>query len=214
MVVAHFSGSGVPGVLFMALSRTLIRANAVSNPSVSDAIYQANDLIINDKLINVGSGISGSLFYALIDLKERTLTYIEDGSSQPVIIEGTTGDQIVLEAIGTPLGVSNALNVEENSTTLSTGDIVVLYTDGIVKAVNKKGEEFDRKRMMQILENDQDSSAQAIIQRLKEELLLFTENTPKPEDITLIALKDKGAEEISLDAKGVRDYLALLNYKA
>jgi serine phosphatase RsbU (regulator of sigma subunit) len=210
LVVAHFSsGMGVPGVLFMALSRALIRANVVCNPTVSDAIYQANDLIINDIKINRGSGIFGTLFYALIDLKERSLTY--SGTCQPEIIERTTDDMIVLEANGIPLGVSNALNIEENCTTLSSGDTVVLYTNGLVKAVNEKGEEFKRKRLMQILENNQDSSAQDIIKKIKEKVLLFTENTPMSEDITLIALGDKGAQKIPLDAKRVRDYITLLN---
>lgn len=190
----------------------MIRANAVSNPTVSDAIYQANDLIINDIIINRGSGIFGTLFYALIDLKERNLTY--SGTCKPEIIEGTTADMIVLEANGIPLGVSDAITVEENSTTLSSGDTVVLYTDGVVKAVNEKGEEFKRKRLIQILENNQDSSAQDLIKKIKEKVLLFTENTPMSADITLIALEDKGAPEISLDARGVRDYVALLNTHA
>ena len=209
LVVAHVSGSGIPAVLFMALSRALIRANAVSNPTVSDAIHKANDLIIND-IVNMGSGMFVSLFYALIDLKERSLTYVEVEDNQPVIIEGgTTGDLIVLEAKGTPLGVSNA-NIEENSTSLSTGDTVVLYTDGVVKAVNEKREEFDKKGLMTLIENNQDSYAQDLIQKIKEEVLLFTGNTPRSDDITSIVLKDKGAQEISLDTKGVRDYLALL----
>lgn len=210
LVVAHVSGSGIPAVLFMALSRALIRANAISNPNVSDAIHKANDLIIND-IVDVGSGVFVSLFYALIDLKERSLTYVGVEDNQPVIIEGgTTGDLIVLEAKGAPLGVSNALNIEENSTSLSTGDTVVLYTDGVVKSLNEKREEFDKKGLMALIENNQDSHAQDLIQKIKEEVLLFTGNTSRSDDITLIALKDKGAQEISLDTKGVRDYLALL----
>ena len=211
LVIAHFSGTGVTGVLFMALSRALIRANAVSNPTVSDAIYQANNLIINDILINRDPKIFGSLFYALIDLKERKLTYVENETHQPEIIEGATDDLILLEANRTPLGLSSAFNIKESSITLSTGDTVVIYTDGVVKAVNEKGEEFNRKRLMQILENNHNCSAQDIIKKIKEELLLFTGNTLMSEDITLVALKDNGAQEISLDARGVRDYVALLN---
>jgi len=71
--------------------------------------------------------------------------------------------------------------------------------------------EFNRKMLMQIIENNQDSSAQDIAQIIKEQVLLFKENTSMSGDITLIALKDKGARQFSLDAKEVRDYVALLN---
>ncbi len=210
LVVAHFSGSGILGVLFMALSRVLIRANAVSYPTVSDAIYQANDLIVNDKLLDTGSGISGSLFYALIDLKERNITYIKDEARESIEVDGPISNIIALSANGTQFEVSNALNIEESCITLSTGDTVLLYTDGAVKVLNRNQEEFGIGRMMSVLEKNQDSSAHDLIQKVKEELLLFVKDMPILEDITLIALSDKGAEQISLDTKEVSDYITLL----
>ncbi len=211
LVIAHFSGGGVLGVLFMALSRVLIRANAVSYPTVSDAICQANDLIVNDKLLDVGSGISASLFYALIDLKERNITYIKDEARESIVVDGLTSNIIALRANGTQFEVSNALNIKESCTTLSTGDTVLLYTDGAVKVLNRNGEEFSIGRMMTILEKNQDSSAHGLIQKIKDELVLFIKDMPISEDITLIALSDKGAEQILLDAKDVSDYVTLLN---
>lgn len=212
LVVAHFSGgSGVPGVLFMALSRALVRANAGSNPTVSDAIYQANDLITNNKLIHGESGISGSLFYALIDFKERNITYVKDETSESIVVDGADNDLVLLGANGTQFGALNASATEESCITLSTGDTVVLCTSGVVNAVNGAGEEFGRHRMVRIMENNQDSSAHDLIQKIKEKLLLFVDHTPMCEDTTLIALKDNGAGEILLDAKGVSDYVALLN---
>ena len=211
LVVAHFSGSSILGVLFMALSRVLIRANAESYPTVSDAIYQANDLIVNEKLLDADSGISGSLFYAIIDLKERNITYIKDEARESIEVDGPISNIIALSANGTQFEVSNALNIEESCITLSTGDTVVLCTSGVVNAVNGAGEEFGRHRMVRIMENNQDSSAHDLIQKIKEKLLLFVDHTPMCEDTTLIALKDNGAGEILLDAKGVSDYVALLN---
>ncbi len=64
---------------------------------------------------------------------------------------------------------------------------------------------------MTILEKNQDSSAHGLIQKIKDELLLFMKDMPISEDITLIALSDKGAEQILLDAKDVSDYVTLLN---
>ena len=63
---------------------------------------------------------------------------------------------------------------------------------------------------MSILEKNQDSSAHDLIQKVKEELLLFIKDMPISEDITLIALSDKGAEQISLGTKEVNDYVTLL----
>ena len=79
LVIAVVSGKGVPAALFMALSRTLVRANAIGNPTVSGAIRRANDLIVEDDRANMFV----TLFYSVLDPKRKTLSYVNAGHNPP-----------------------------------------------------------------------------------------------------------------------------------
>ena len=96
LVIADVSGKGFPAALFMALSRTYIRANAMGKATASEAIRMANNLITKD----AKSGMFVTLFYAILDLHKKQLHYVNAGHYPPLLCKGADGTVMLLGAQG------------------------------------------------------------------------------------------------------------------
>lgn len=187
LAIADVSGKGVPAALFMALSRTLIRASTARNPATVNAIKQANSLICEDSK----TSMFVTLFYAILDANKMTLTYINAGHNPPLLFRSGTTDIALLEAKGIALGVIEQVDLDEVELELKRGDTVVLYTDGVTEALNEAGEEFGSARLMAVLRAQSGSSARELIAQIRDAIQTFTGNQPQFDDITLMVLKAK-----------------------
>jgi HAMP domain-containing protein len=185
IVIADVSGKGVPAALFMGLSRTLVRANAMAQASVSETLIRANDLITE----NERSSMFVTVFYGVLDPVRRTLTYVSAGHNAPFMLRNGRVDTIVLKAEGVALGVMPEIDLEEREIKLDAGDIVVLYTDGVTEAINHNEEEFGVARLTAIAEQNRDRTAAEIIGEIKAGVIRYSEGQPQFDDITLIVVK-------------------------
>jgi HAMP domain-containing protein len=187
LVIADVSGKGVPAALFMALSRTLVRANVSDNLSAAATIIKSNELISeNDR-----SNMFVTLFYGVLDPVKRSLTYVSAGHNPPFVIRRGGQDIITLKARGVALGVMPDIELEEKEIILDSGDVVVLYTDGVTEAVNNHDELIGEQRVMKLAEQSRELSAAEIVQRIKNGVLEFSQEQPQFDDITLMVLKVK-----------------------
>ena len=185
LTIADVSGKGVPAALFMALSRTIVRAKATRSSGVSEVIRDANSLITAD----AKSGMFVTLFYAVLDLSERTLTYVRAGHNPPVIFKAKTRTLMRLDAKGIALGAIADIELEERKIILDGGDTVVFYTDGVTEAINKSMEQFGEERLITTIKVNHELSANDMIEKIKGEMLAFCGDEPQFDDITLMALK-------------------------
>jgi len=185
LVIADVSGKGVPAALFMALSRTLVRANARGNLTAAAAIERANDLIAEDERANMFV----TLFYCILDPKEKTLTYVNAGHNFPLMLRENGNVLIMLEAKGIALGIMPSIELEEKEIILRQGDIVVLYTDGVTEAINDKEEQFGVQRLVSTIEENRNLSASELIKQIQQAVTEFSQGQPQFDDLTLMILK-------------------------
>jgi len=185
IVIADVSGKGVPAALFMALSRTLVRANVSSTLTASEAIQKANDLISQEAKF----GMFVTLFYAVLDTNQKILNYVNAGHNPPFVLKGNSRDIILLRAKGVALGVMEDITLEQKNITLASDDIVVFYTDGITEAINKAGEQFGEARLTELISRNVDLPMKDLIRRVKDEVFTFAQGQPQHDDFTLVLLK-------------------------
>jgi serine phosphatase RsbU (regulator of sigma subunit) len=185
LVVADVSGKGVPAALFMALSRTLVRASVSDKVTPSQAINKTNELIAE----NERSNMFVTLFYGVLDPVNMKLTYVSAGHNPPFMLSRGGEDIIMLKARGIALGVVPEMNLEEKEITLDSNDIVVLYTDGVTEAINSENEQFGQERMIAIAEQNQHLPAAEIVKRIKDGVIDFSSGVPQFDDLTLLVLK-------------------------
>jgi sigma-B regulation protein RsbU (phosphoserine phosphatase) len=184
-VIADVSGKGFPAALFMALSRTCVRAYAVGKATASEAICMANSLIsLDDK-----SDMFVTLFYAMLDTKSKQLRYVNAGHNPPIVLGSPKSSLVILAAKGIALGVMPVIDLEEKKITLHAGETVLLYTDGVTESVNMKNEQFGQSRLIKLVENNQSLSAHELIRLIEKEVIAFSEGQPQFDDLTLMVLK-------------------------
>ena len=185
IIIADVSGKGVPAALFMALSRTLVRANVADNITASQAMQRANHLISQEAKM----GMFVTLFYAVLNSEKGKLEYVNAGHNPPFVVKKNSGDVILLRANGIAMGVIDDVSLEEKEIKLDSNDIVVFYTDGITEAINDNGEQFGEKRLIETINHNADLPVKDLINRVKDDVFAFAQGQPQFDDFTLVILK-------------------------
>ena len=185
LVIADVSGKGVPAALFMALSRTLIRASTLANADPAAAIGHANQLICEDSK----TSMFVTLFYAILDSRAMTLNYVNAGHNPPLLLKSTSSDVVLLKAKGIALGVTDEVSLQSVRVDLRPGDVLVLYTDGVTEAINDREEEFGEERLLKVITENRSQSASALLEQILAAITAFAGDRPQHDDITLMILK-------------------------
>ena len=185
IIIADVSGKGVPAALFMALSRTLVRANVADNRTAAQAMQKANHLISQEAKM----GMFVTLFYAVLNPEKRLLQYVNAGHNPPFVIKKNSGDVILLRANGIAMGVMDEVSLEQKEIELASNDIVVFYTDGITEAINGAGEQFGEKRLIETINQNMDLPVKDLIGRVKDDVFAFAQGQPQHDDFTMVLLK-------------------------
>ncbi|WP_292522113.1 SpoIIE family protein phosphatase [Methanoculleus sp.] len=184
-VIADVSGKGVPAALFMALSRTVLRANAQVPRSAREAVSEANVLIAED----AKSGMFVTLFYAVVDPEEKTLTYVNAGHNPPLLFRPGGGRPVPLKGTGIILGVMPEAEYREETVSLESGDLLLLYTDGVTEAINPDEVQFGEERLIETVMGWRDLSPAEIIDRVRDAVTEFSGDEPQFDDMTLMVIR-------------------------
>ncbi|MDQ1262649.1 MAG: phosphoserine phosphatase RsbU/P, partial [Euryarchaeota archaeon] len=187
-VIADVSGKGVPAALFMALTRTIVRACATPHERAAERLSCANNIVVFDSR-SVTSGMFVTLFFASLNQKDRSLVYANAGHNPPLLFRAAARCIEAMEVTGVALGMRADMEYEQRQLTLESGDILLLYTDGIVEAMNDKEELFGQNRLRSSLATATELSAQGILDSILHDLRQFTEGAEQSDDITAILIK-------------------------
>ena len=127
-------------------------------------------------------------FFADFDAATRTLSYIRAGHNVPVL-RRARGELERLEAGDLPLGIRGGRNFASGSTSLLPGDLLVIFTDGVIEAINDHGEEFGEGRLLEAVRTLPPHSALATLERLTSAVDSFVGTTRQHDDITWLLLR-------------------------
>lgn len=183
LVMADVSGKGVPAALFMALSRTVVRAHA-RHSGAQEAIRDANILIAEDSK----SGMFVTLFYGVVDAARLTMTYVNAGHNPPLLF-GRDGEPRELKATGIILGVMDDAEYQERTVDLSHGDLLLFYTDGVTEAINPDEEQFGEERLIATVHACRHLPSKEIVERIQQAVFDFCGREPQFDDLTLMVLQ-------------------------
>src|SRR5512136_1268377 len=146
VVIADVSDKGMPAALFMALSRTIVRASLIQAESPADGMRHANQLICADS----PNSMFVTLFAAQLNRVGGDLTYVNAGHNPPYLYRAAEDQPRRLARTGMALGIDDTACFDQQSVRLEPGDALILYTDGILDALNVRGEEFGDERLRRV----------------------------------------------------------------
>ena len=186
IVVADVVDKGVPAALFMAFSRSTLRASLGQQLSPAESIAEANRLICADDAY----GMYLTLAYLEVAAGSSHLTYVNAGHPPPLMRAPGQPVIVPLYRTGKLIGVLEDIEYQHKQVTVEPGSFVVLYTDGVTEATNLGGEEFGDQRLKDILLNsDPNVSAEALLSAITNALDEFRSKAKQSDDITLVVLR-------------------------
>lgn len=186
LVIADVSGKGVPASLFMAVSRTLLRATALRGVSSAECLTYANKLLCKESL----DSMFVTVFYGIYHYKTGMMDYTNAGHNPPYLLRGGRSVECLPVASNFVVGVFDDIEFESNTLTFGIGDTLLLYTDGVTEAFNDKREQFSESNLQDILASmHESSSAKEVVTSVLQSVKTFSGDYPQSDDITLLSLQ-------------------------
>jgi sigma-B regulation protein RsbU (phosphoserine phosphatase) len=130
-----------------------------------------------------------TLFYGTLSEKDGTLTYVNAGHNPPIVFRRRNGSLEELMPTGIALGAVEQMHYFSEKIAVETGDIIVMYTDGITESVNTIGEDFGEDRLRMIICENAMHSSKEILTTILDAVSTFSSGLPQFDDITLMVIK-------------------------
>lgn len=187
-VIGDVSGKGIPAAIFMAVSRTLIRATGLKGMKAGECLQYVNNLLCNESV----SCMFVTVFYGILNTKTGVVEYANGGHNPPFVVR-PNGDFRMIESSGDPvLGCFEEQPFGTHTTQLSPGDGILLYTDGITEAFDPAGEAYGEERLGNLITTLGESPTQTAVNAIIADVNQFALGTQQSDDITLLYLKHLG----------------------
>ena len=184
-VIADVSGKGVPASLFMAVSRTLIRATGIRGVPSHECISYVNRLLAGESL----DSMFVTVFYGIYNIKTGEVDYTNAGHNPPYLLRHNNTVEALPLSKNFIVGVFDDFVYTNSSLTLEKGDALVMYTDGVTEAFNESREMFGESGLEKTLKSVPGADSREIAESILEDLEDFVGNEPQSDDITMLILK-------------------------
>jgi GAF domain-containing protein len=182
--IADVADKGVPAALFMALTRTLVRAAIVETESPAEALRRVNELLYPD----THQGMFVTAVYGVLDTERGEFTYTNAGHNPPIWIR-SNGEMERLTRTGVALGMMENAGMNQRTISLEIGDSLLFYTDGLTEAFSPAGELFGEGRLLDALQSAQTASADVMLDLIESRLNEFADAIPPSDDLTMLLVK-------------------------
>jgi len=189
-VIGDVTGKSVSGALVMSASRSIFRMLSEEQLTVGEIMTRANLRTKKD----IKSGMFVALIYAVLNSKDRSLSLCSAGQTQPVHLSAKTGKARLVETEGDtfPLGILEDVDYQETRMELEPGDRVILYTDGIVEAMNARKEMFGFERLLEVVRGAKSLTADSLLKAIIDQVDDFAGDAAQHDDLTAIVLSVEG----------------------
>ena len=186
--IADVADKGMPAALFMALTRTLVRAAVNEMHSPVDIMRRVNDQLLPD----TRQGMFVTAVYGVLDTESGDFTFVNAGHNPPFWVKGNGAvEKLTRTAIA--LGVVEQPRMQERTISLAEGDTLLLYTDGLTEAFSPDGNLFGDERLMDALGAIQNHTADEVLVLVEHRLNEFIESVPRGDDLTMLSIKRMNA---------------------
>ncbi|MDZ7365110.1 MAG: serine/threonine-protein phosphatase [candidate division KSB1 bacterium] len=132
--------------------------------------------------------MSSRFFYGILNRQNHQFTYANAGHNPPWIISAAKTHR-PLNCRGLVLGIRENVAYEEETIALQTGDLLVIYSDDIVEAMNSWQEEFGDDRLLEVVRENYEKPAAAVIEKVVQAVKQHAGTAAQSDDVTLVVVK-------------------------
>ena len=188
-VIGDVSGKGVPAALFMAMSRTVLKAVALRGQPPGECLREVNAFLCGEN----HAELFVTVFYGILNFRTGQLQHSNGGHNPPYVL--TAGGELTAldaEMSGTVLGMLEDADYPTCQTQLLAGDALFLYTDGVTEATDPQGKMFGVERLEVFLQQSKAPSADDLVQGDLTAVQQFAAGAAQSDDITAVAVRYLG----------------------
>ncbi len=197
IIIADVSGKGVPGSMVMTMIRTALKTEARGILDAAEVLTRVHEFVADD----MKYGMFVTMFYVILDKQACTINFASAGHTPLLLHRACTGKTFYLNPIGCPVGIALAKadffknNIESETVQLDADDTLLLYTDGITEARNPKNGSYGEGRLLNQVRKHQGLRLEPFLEKIKNSLYSFREDSPQHDDITMVAIRRKAATD-------------------
>lgn len=184
-IIGDVSGKGVPAALYMVKALSEFHFHASAAAGIERVLAALNEALFERST----SGMFVTLLYIIVDTRDRALSYGSAGHLPALLKRAKSGAMETLgNAMGTPLGVASGATYATRTLALDKGDLVFLYTDGVIEARNRKGQEFGAGRLKTLISRSK-GGPDAVVRQVLRSVERFSKGVAQYDDLTAMAIK-------------------------
>jgi len=187
LAVADVAGKSIPAAMLMATFQASLKTLSTAQVALPELAANMNRYACTN---SQGGLRFTTAFLAEYDPVSRRLDYINSGHNHP-ILRRVNGEIVHLDVGGLPFGIQPEALYQSATVTLTPGDWLIIFTDGLVEAINSRDEEYGETRVRITLEAGISLEPKEVLKRLMTDLDRFVGNTPQHDDVTCMLLKSE-----------------------
>lgn len=200
-IAADVSGKGVTAALYMMTAKTLLKNAILALRDPAAAFSQVNAELCRSNTANMFL----TAWCGVLDVETGKVTFVNAGHNPPVKVEGRGGEGrrsvFVTEKSGPVLAFLDGIEYRSFAFSLSPGDLLFLYTDGVTEALDSKGELFGEERLVNAINAVAEPNPKSVCNVVRMAVAAFAEGVPQADDLTVLAV-----EYISRPKRHVRTF--------
>jgi sigma-B regulation protein RsbU (phosphoserine phosphatase) len=195
--IGDVSGKGIPASLFMAITKTLIKAITLWDTEPGRILTKVNDELNqgNDACMFV------TIFLGVLNTKTGEVSYANAGHNPPFLLQKGRGVTYMERGRNVVAGVLDSSVYETERLVLQPGDALFMYTDGVTEAMDERQELFSEERLRRGIIVLQEKSAQEMINGIREKIISFVHGEPQSDDITMMVIQFNGNQNRNEEGK-------------
>lgn len=185
LAVADVAGKSIPAAMLMATFQASLKTLSSTSCSLAELVDGMNRYACTN---SQGGLRFTTAFLAEFDPVSRILAFTNAGHNAP-ILRRAAGAIERLESGGMPLGIQAEASYSPGQVSLQPGDWLVIFTDGLVEAVNTRNEEYGEQRLLNVLQAEFAATPDELLHRMMSDLDTFVGATPQHDDVTCMLVK-------------------------
>ncbi|MBR2545983.1 MAG: serine/threonine-protein phosphatase [Erysipelotrichaceae bacterium] len=191
LVIADVSGKGVPGALFMMISKIIIQSCAMLDKSPAEILTKTNEAICS----NNQEEMFVTAWVGILELSTGKLIAANGGHEYPVIKYPNGEFEMLKDRHGLVLGAMDGMKYHEYELDMKPGSCLFVYTDGVPEATDANEELFGYKRMLAALNSDPDTEPESVLKRVRKGVDDFVLDAEQFDDLTMLCVLYKGTQK-------------------
>ena len=185
LVIADVSGKGVPAALFMVIGKTLIKDHTTPDRDLGAIFTKVNELLCQSN----SEGLFITAFEGVLDLDTGDFVYVNAGHDAPFICRKDGSYEPLAVKPGFVLAGMEETKFTEGRITLSEGDKLFHYTDGVTEATNTHNVLYGKERLLLVLNKNKQQTPKETLSSVKADIDDFVGKAPQFDDITMLCVE-------------------------